>query len=175
MKNSPHLEYLAYTIFISLSVMLSLIFTREAIFDRAVELMFLVILLLTMVFLLLSVRLLQPEYVRQPVFYSYIPLIIFPFYAYFIDTQVLSDVTFLALQATCLIVFAGLTVTYFKTIKNGYLLFISLLFFITAFTVFWISNAERELVHSITHMLAGVGMIGASFKFPALLINNKRE
>ena len=143
-------------------------------FERAVELIFLMALLLTMVFLLLSVRILQPEYARQPVAYSYVPLIILPFYAYFIDTQILSDITFLSIQATCLIVFAGLTVTYYKSLKNGYLLFIALFFFITAFTVFWLSNAERDLIQSLTHLLAGVGMISASFKFPAILTKNKR-
>lgn len=174
MQNSAHLEYLAYSILISLAVMLSLILTGQAIFERAVELLFLLVLLLIMVFLLISVRTLQPEYARQPVAYSYVPLIILPFYAYFIDTQILSDITFLALQATCLTVFAGLTVTYYKSLKNGYLLFIALFFFITAFTVYWLSNAERELFQSLTHLLAGVGMISASFKFPAILINNKR-
>jgi len=174
MKNSAHLEYLAYSILISLSLMLAFILTGQVMFERAVELLYLVVLLLTMVFLLLAVRALQPEYARQPLAYSYVPLIIFPFYAYFIDTQILSEITILAIQVTCLIVFAGLTVTYYKTLNNGYLLFIALLFFITAFTVFWLSNADRELVQSLTHLLAGVGMIGVSFKFPAILLNNQR-
>lgn len=174
MKNNAHLEYLSYSILITLSVMLSLILTGQALFERAVELLFLVVLLLTMVFLLLSVRTLQPEYVRQPVAYSYVPLLILPFYVYFIDTQILSDITFLAIQATCLIVFGGLTIMYFNSLKNGYMLFAALFLFITAFTLFWLANAERELIYSLTHLLAGAGMISASFKFPAILINNKR-
>jgi hypothetical protein len=174
MKNNAHLEYLAYSILITLSVMLSLILTGQVIFERAAELLFLVVLLLTMVFLLLSVRTLQPEYARQPVAYAYVPFIILPFYAYFIDTQILSDITFLAIQSTCLIVFGGLAITYFNSLKNGYLLFAALIFFITAFTVFWLANAERELIYSLTHLLAGAGMITASFKFPAIVVNNQR-
>ncbi|CAN5367917.1 hypothetical protein BH23BAC3_BH23BAC3_12330 [soil metagenome] len=173
-ENTPHLEYLSYSVFLSLSVMLGMMLAESGLLERAVELLFLAVLILTMILLLNTVRILQPDYARQPVVYSYIPLIIFPFYAYFVDTHILSDITFLTLQTTCLIVFAGLSVTYFKSVENGYILFLSLIFFISAFAIYWLSNVETELILSLTHLFSGVGMIAASFKFPAIPNVNKR-
>lgn len=173
-ENTPHLEYLAYAIFLSLSIMLGMILTESALLERAVELLFLAILLFTMILLLITVRILQPEYARYPVVYSYIPIIIFPFYAYFVDSHILSDITFLTLQSTCLIVFAGLSVTYFRSVENGYVLFLSLIFFISAFLIYWLSNVESKLILSMTHFLSGIGMVAASFKFPAIPNVNKR-
>lgn len=173
-ENTPQLEYLAYSVFLSLSVMLGMMLAESALLERAVELLFLAILLLTMILLMNTVRILQPGYARHPVIYSYIPLLIFPFYAYFVDSHILSNITFLILQATCLIIFAGLSVTYFRSVENGYVLFLSLIFFISAFAIYWLSNAESELIHSLTHLLSGAGLIAASFKYPAITNVNKR-
>jgi len=173
-KNAPQVEYLAYSILLLLSVMLGMMLADSALLERAVELIFLAILLLTMILLLHTVRILQPDFARQPVIYSYIPLTVFPFYVFFVDSPILSDITFLSLQATCLIVFAGLSVTYLQSVRNGYVLFLSLIFFISAFAFYWLINIEHEIFLHLTYLFTGVGIISASFKYPAILTLNSR-
>jgi len=142
---------------------------------RAVELVYLTVLILTMVLLLITVRTLQPDYARHPVIYSYVPLIILPFYAYFVDSSILAEITFLAIQVTCLIVYSGIVIIYFKSLDKGYLLFISLLLFIGAFAVYWLIDGNQEWRLPTIHMLSGIGMIIASFKFPAVINKHKRH
>lgn len=175
LEKSPQPEYISYTIFILLVVMMGMILTEAPELIRAIELTHLAVYILTMVLLLITVRMLQPDYARHPVFYSYLPLIVLPFYAYFVDSFILAEITFLTVQATCLIVYAGIVIMYFKSLDKGYLLFISLLFFIGAFAVSWLIHVDQEWRTPTIHMLSGIGMITASFKFPAIINKHKRQ
>lgn len=175
LDKSPQIEYLSYSIFLLLALVMGMILTGAPELIRAVELVYLTVLILTMVLLLVTVRTLQPDYARHPVVYSYVPLIILPFYAFFVDSSILSEITFLAIQVTSLIVYTGIVITYFKSLDKGYLLFISLTLFITAFAVYWLIAENQWWRLPTIHMLTGIGMIIASFKFPAIINNHKRH
>lgn len=151
-----------------------MIIVSSELLDRYIDLTMLSVVLLVLVFLLISVRLIQPQYARHPVIYSYFPLIILPFYAYFIDSEILEFITNVSLQATALIVFSGLVVSYWNTVEKGYLLFIALLAFLSAFGLYWYPNLEHPVILPVVHILAGVGMIITCFKFPSILLEHKR-
>lgn len=174
LRSSPHLEYLSYTILLLLTVKLGMEITDPMVLNRAIELIHVSILILCMILLLVIVRILQPDYARQPLAYSYLPVIIFPFYYYFIDNQILADITALALQGTILIVFGGLIFAYFKRVKKGYLLLLSLLLFLSSFAVYWLVEFENEWITAVVHLTMGVGMMITSFRFPTIINKHKR-
>jgi len=174
MDNLPHLEYLAYTILLLLIVTLGMILTEAAVLDRAVELTYLATQLLMLVFLMVSIRTLQPDYARHSVYNSYLPLLIFPFYAYFLDSDILASITLGTIQGTLLIVFGGLTFTYYSSVKRGYLLLLALILFLAAFAVYWLPGIDQNLSIILVHLMGGTGMVAVSFKFPAVLTQHKR-
>ncbi|WP_340103117.1 hypothetical protein [Rhodohalobacter sp. 8-1] len=139
-----------------------------------IDLAHLSVTLLVLVFLLISVRLIQPRYARHPVIYSYFPLIIIPFYAYFIDSEILEFITNLSIQATALIIFTGLVVMYSRAVKKGYLLYLAILFYIVAFTLYWYPEFDSIIIQPMVHLFIAAGMIITSFKFPSILIEHKR-
>jgi len=141
---------------------------------RIIELSFLSVSLLVLVLLMISIRLLQPQHTRYPVVYSYFPLLLLPFYAYFIDSEILQFITNMTVQATALLVYVGLVITYWNSIDKGYLLFLSLLAFASAFLLKWFPWFDSALILPATHLLAGIGMIISSFKFPSILTKHKR-
>jgi len=108
------------------------------------------------------------------VVYSYFPLLLLPFYAYFIDSEILQFITNMTIQATALLVYVGLVITYWNSIDKGYLLFLSLLAFASAFLLKWFPWFDSALILPATHLLAGIGMIISSFKFPSILTKHKR-
>lgn len=169
-----HPEYLSYTILLLNALMFGMIIVNSELLNRYIDIMLLSIVLLVLVLLLISVRLIQPQYDRHPVIYSYFPLLIIPFYAYFIDSEILEIITNIAIQASALIVFSGLTITYWSSIEKGYLLFIAILSFLAAFGLHWYPEIESQFIMPIVHILVGVGMIISSFKFPPILLEHKR-
>lgn len=174
MINVTHPEYLAYTILLTLSVTLSMILMDENILERAIDLMLLIVGLFSLVFMLVSIRHLQPDYARQPVLYSYVPLLIAPFYAVFIDSDILAAITHATIQGTLLIVFIGMVFMYWRSVDKGYLLLLAALLFLSAFVLYWLVDQNLDFVLPVVHLLTGIGMITASFKFPAILIQHKR-
>lgn len=148
--------------------------TEAMVLNRAIELIYVSILLLCMVLLMVVVHELQPNYARQPLAYSHLPLIIFPFYYFFIDNQILADITALALQGTILIVFGGLIIAYFKRVMKGYLLLIGLLLFLSSFAVYWLVDFESEWITASVHLTTGAGMMITSFRFPSVINKHKR-
>lgn len=169
-----HPEYLSYTILLLNAGMFGMTIANPELLERYIDLALLSILLLVLVFLLISMRLIQPQYARHPVIYSYFPLIIIPFYAYFIDSEILEFIINFSIQATALFVFSGLVISYSRTIEKGYLLYLAILFFISAFGLYWYPVGENPLIQPAVHLLAGAGMIITSFKFPFILLENKR-
>ena len=170
----PHPEYLSYSILLVNAVAFGMIIAGREPLARIIELSFLSVFLLVLVLLMISIRLLQPEHSRYPVVYSYFPLLLLPFYAYFIDSNILRYITNMTVQATALLVYTGLVFTYWNSIDKGYLLFLSLLAFISAFLLKWIPLVDSAFILPVTHLLAGAGMIISSFKFPSILIKHKR-
>lgn len=153
---------------------MGMILTESGELDRAIELSMLLIMLFVLVFLLISIRVLQPDYARQPVIYSYFPLTIIPVYAYFVDSEILEYITLASVQGASLLVYIGLVFSYWRSIEKGYLLFLSVLCFLSAFCIYWYPDFNFEYMIPITHLLTGTGMIIASFKFPLVLVNHKR-
>lgn len=174
MVNLPHPEYLAYTVLLTLSVSLCTILVNDSVLDRVIDLMLLIVVLFSLVFMLISIRQLQPDYTRQPIIYSYVPLLIAPFYAIFIDSEILAALTHAAVQGTLIVVFAGMVFMYWKSLERGYLLLLSMLLFITAFVLYWLIDQNLNYVLPVVHLLTGIGMITASFKFPEILVQHKR-
>jgi len=169
----PHPEYLSYTILLLNAVMFGMMIAGSEHLDRIIELMLLSVFLLVLVLLLISVRQIQPQYSRQPVLYAYFPLLILPFYAYFVDNEMLEFITNATIQATALLVYLGLVISYFSTVRRGYLLFISILTFTAAFGLYWYPVYISVPISAI-HLLVGVGMIISGFKFPSILLEHKR-
>lgn len=169
-----HPEYLSYVILLLNAGMFGMIIANPELLERYIDLALLSIVLLVLVFLLISVRLIQPQYARHPVIYSYFPLIIIPFYAYFIDSKILEFITNISIQATALFVFSGLVISYSRTIEKGYLLYLAIIFFIAAFGLHWYPVDEHPLIQPSVHLLVGAGMIITSFKFPSILLEHKR-
>jgi len=143
-------------------------------FARTIEHMLLSVVLLVLVLLLISIRLFQPQYDRQPAVYSYFPLVILPFYTYFIDSETLKFITHMTLQATALLVYSGLVITYWTSINKGYYLFLSILAFAAAFMLNWFPWFESPVILPATHLFTAAGMIISSFKFPPVLTKHKR-
>lgn len=170
----PHPEYLSYTILLLTAAMFGTMIANSGLLDRIIELMMVAVVLLVLVLLLISVRLIQPQYARHPVLYSYFPLLILPFYAYFIDNEMLEFITNAIIQATALVVYSGLVISYWKPVERGYLLFISILSFLAAFGIYWYPGLQSSYSIPIVHLLVGVGMIISSFKFPSILLEHKR-
>lgn len=169
-----HPEYLSYTILLLNAVMFGMIIVNSEQLARYIDLLLLSIVLLVLVLLLISVRLIQPQYDRHPVIYSYFPLILIPFYAYYVDSEILEFITNISIQATALLVFSALVVTYSRTIEKGYLLFLAILSFLSAFGLYWYPWFESPLIQPGVHLLVGTGMIITSFKFPSILLECKR-
>jgi len=170
----PHPEYLSYSILLLNAVAFGMIIVGQEQLARIIELSFLSVSLLVLVLLMISIRLLQPQHTRYPVVYSYFPLLLLPFYAYFIDSEILQFITNMTVQATALLVYVGLVITYWNSIDKGYLLFLSLLAFASAFLLKWFPWFDSALILPATHLLAGIGMIISSFKFPSILTKHKR-
>ena len=170
----PHPEYLSYFILLLNAVTFGMIIAGETQLTRYIELSLLSVFLLVLVFLLISIRLLQPQYARQPVLYSYFPVLILPFYAYFIDSEILQFITNMSVQATALLVFTGLVVAYWKSIEKGYLLFLSIAAFASAFVLKWFPWFDSSIILPVIHLLACVGMITSTFKFTSILTEHKR-
>lgn len=174
LSDVPHPEYLSYIILLLTAITMGMILTESGELDRAIELSLLLIMLFVLVLLLISIRVLQPDYARQPVIYSYFPLTIIPFYAYFVDSEILEFITLASVQAASILVYTGLVISYWRSIEKGYLLFLSVLFFITAFCIYWYPDYNFEYYVPVTHLLVGLGMIVTSFKFPLILVQYKR-
>lgn len=154
--------------------MQGMIIVNSDLMARTVELLMLSSVLLSLVLLLVTIRLIQPQYSRHPAIYAYFPLTIIPFYAYFVDTAILQFITNISVQATALLVYSGLVITYWKGIEKGYLLFLSILCFGAALYTYWFLDLESSIINSATHLLIGAGMIISSFKFPSIILKHKR-
>ena len=167
-------EYTGYAVLMLLAVTLGMLVIDNPILDRAIDLMLLAVILLVLIFILISIRMLQPGYARHPLFYTFLPILIFPFYSYFISSDILASITHATLQGTSLLVFSGLVFQYWKTIERGYLLLVSVVFYLSAFLLFWFFDIRQDLLSPVIHLLTGAGMILTCFKFPAILIHHKR-
>ncbi|MFO7846893.1 MAG: hypothetical protein R6V27_10050 [Balneolaceae bacterium] len=174
LNSYSHPEYTGYTVLLMLAATLGMLVIDNPILERAIDLMLLGVILLVLIFILISIRMLQPGYARHPLFYTFLPILIFPFYAYFVDSDILSSITQATLQGTSLLVFSGLVFQYWKTIERGYLLFVSIIFYLAAFLLYWFLDIRQELIHPVIHLLTGTGMILTCFKFPEILIQHKR-
>lgn len=175
MKGLVHLELLAYTICLGNAVYFSLILMQIPALSYSIELIHLGILLLILITLLLSIRILQPMYARYPIFYSYIPLILLPFYIFFIDNEILSSIINIALQGTSLLVFGGLIAIYIQSVQQRYLLLSGLVCFTFAILFQWMLNEEIAFGTIFVHLFTGTGMVMTALTFPVLLHNQKRQ
>lgn len=174
LKSVPVSEYFAYCILLLLSGSLGMMVIDNPVLQRAIDLTLLGVILLTLVFILVIIRQLQPDYARHPLFYSFLPVIIFPFYTYFITSDVLASITHATLQATAMLVFSGLIFLYWKTVERGYFLLIAIICFLSAFSLYWFADSYQEIIQPTIHLLTGAGMILVCLKFPAVLIEHKR-
>lgn len=170
----PHPEYLSYSALLLNAVMFGMIIVSSETLARAIELTSVLTILVVLILLLITIRIIQPQYARHPLVYSYFPLLILPFYAYFIDSQILQFVTNLTIQSTALLVYSGLVITYWKSIDKGYLLFISIIAFAGAMILYWIPIFESQFLMPLIHLLLAIGMIISSFKFPSIITEHKR-
>jgi len=170
----PHPEYLSYTILLLNAVTFGLMIASPELLARQIELMLLSVVLLVLILLLVSVRLIQPQYTRYSVVYSYFPILILPFYAYFIDSEMLNFITNMTLQATALFVYTDLIITYWKSVDRGYVLFLSVLAFLSAFVINWFPWLESSVNQPAIHLFSAIGMIISSLKFPSIITEQKR-
>lgn len=174
LANIPHPEYLSYSALLLNAVMFGMIIASSETLARAIELTSVLTILVVLILLLITIRIIQPQYARHPLVYSYFPILILPFYAYFIDSEILQFVMNVSIQSTALLVYSGLVITYWKSIDNGYLLFISIIAFAGAMILYWIPLTEIKFLTPVIHLLLGIGMIVSSFKFPSIITEHKR-
>lgn len=174
LANIPHPEYLSYSALLLNAVMFGMIIASSETLARAIELTSVLTILVVLILLLITIRIIQPQYARHPLVYSYFPILILPFYAYFIDSEILQFVMNVSIQSTALLVYSGLVITYWKSIDNGYLLFISIIAFAGAMILYWIPLTENKFLTPVIHLLLGLGMIVSSFKFPSIITKHKR-
>lgn len=144
------------------------------ILEYTVEVLFLLTMLLALVTLMVSIRLFQPEYLQYPIYYSYVPILILPFYLIYIDNQSLSDLIMMILHISAYTVYTVIIFTHFNGIKNNWLLILSLLFFLTSLVFHWGLNIEYDWVNTFNNLLLSAGIITVSMSFP-LLINKSSE
>lgn len=172
-EDIAHIEYLSYLFFTALSVTAGFEWMEQASVERAADILFIFCMTLLMVILLVSIWFMQPDYARYPVIYSYVPLFIVPFYSYFIDSALLTDIVIVTIQFTSLVVYTGLIYLYVQKVENGILLVLSVAIFFISLILYWI--LDIKYARSITHFVIAIGMILTSFKFPSVIIQNKRS
>lgn len=143
--------------------------TNPGFLDYTIEIVFLATLLLTLITLMVTVRLFQPDHVRYPIIYSYVPILILPFYLFYIDNQSLSDLLEIILHTTGYIVFMVIIIVHHKDVKKNWLLFLSLLFFLFSIIFYWVLNVEYEWIGTFTNLLLAAGIISGSMSFPGLI------
>jgi len=170
----PHPEYLSYSALLLNAALFGMIIASSEALARAIELTSVLTIIVVLILLLITIRIIQPQYARHPLVYSYFPLLILPFYAYFIDSEILQFVMNVSIQLTALLVYSGLVITYWKSIDKGYLLFISIIAFAGAMILYWTSLFESQFLMPVIHLLLGIGMIVSSFKFPSIITEHKR-
>jgi len=142
--------------------------------DFTIEMVFLSTIISTLITLLVSVRVCQPKHLRYPIFYSLVPVILLPFYWFYIENQSLADLTMIILQTAALIVYTLLIVGHQKGLKNGWLLFISLFCFSTALLFNWALNIDYEWMSTLLNLLLSAGIITSSMSFPGLINKSSR-
>lgn len=170
----PHPEYLSYSALLLNAALFGMIIASSEALARAIELTSVLTIIVVLILLLITIRIIQPQYARHPLVYSYFPLLILPFYAYFIDSEILQFVMNVSIQSTALLVYSGLVITYWKSIDKGYLLFISIIAFAGAMILYWTPLFESQFLMPVIHLLLGIGMIVSSFKFPSIITEHKR-
>jgi len=170
----PHPEYLSYSALLLNAALFGMIIASSEALARAIELTSALTIIVVLILLLITIRIIQPQYARHPLVYSYFPLLILPFYAYFIDSEILQFVMNVSIQSTALLVYSGLVITYWKSIDKGYLLFISIIAFAGAMILYWTPLFESQFLMPVIHLLLGIGMIVSSFKFPSIITEHKR-
>lgn len=169
LDNSPLIYLLANLTILSLVIgyIFKLVNTEFLVY--AVEIILLITLLLTLITLMISVRLFQPVHLRYPIFYSYVPILILPFYLFYIDNHSLSDLIMMILQSSAYLVYLVLIIAHQKGLKNNWLLMLSLLFFLSSFVFYWALDFSYEWTNTFIDLFVAAGILTGSMSFPGLI------
>jgi len=173
LETSFHLFILSYALLCSILLSYTFILVDQAFFDYAIELTHLATTVLALITLLLSIRLFQPKHLRYPGAYSYVPVLIIPFYIFFIDGGILSDIILISLQVTAILVFTLILFRYQSTIEYGWILLISTFCFLTAAVLHW-AVEEDQIINITINLLLCIGILTTSMKYPQLINQNER-
>lgn len=169
LDNSPLIYLLANLTILSLVIgyIFKLVNTEFLVYT--VEIILLITLLLTLITLMISVRLFQPDHLRYPTFYSYVPILILPFYLFYIDNHSLSDLIMMILQSSAYLVYLVLIIAHQKGLKNNWLLMLSLLFFLSSFVFYWALDFSYEWTNTFIDLFVAAGILTGSMSFPGLI------
>lgn len=169
LDNSPLIYLLANLTILSLVIgyIFKLVNTEFLVYT--VEIILLITLLLTLITLMISVRLFQPDHLRYPIFYSYVPILILPFYLFYIDNHSLSDLIMMILQSSAYLVYLVLIIAHQKGLKNNWLLMLSLLFFLSSFVFYWALDFSYEWTNTFIDLFVAAGILTGSMSFPGLI------
>ncbi|GEM_PF-741415 len=131
--------------------------------------------LAALVVLLLIIHYTKPQHVRSSVWYSYIPLIIFPALVFLVDSEGLLAILFMILQATALFVALFIIYLYAGNMNRKPALIGGFIFLLAGYGVYWYSGLEEQLLIIITNLCSGAGILLVSYSLPELLKNNVRK
>lgn len=131
--------------------------------------------LAALVMLLLIVHYKKPEHVRSSVWYSYIPLIIFPALVFLVDSVGLLSLLFMILQGTALIVSFFVIFLYTGNLKRSFSLIAGIVVLLSGYCVYWFLDLNVQLLETITNLCIGTGILLVSYSLPELINRNVRD
>lgn len=131
--------------------------------------------LAVLVLLLLIVHYTKPEHVRSSVWYSYIPLIIFPALVFLVDSVGLLSLLFMILQGTALIVSFFVIFLYSGNMNRSFALVGGIVVLLAGYCVFWFVELDDQLLDHIINLCTGSGILLISYSLPELIKKNVRE
>jgi hypothetical protein len=124
-------------------------------------------LILTM--LLMTIRWLRPEIARYPYPFVFVPLLIIAFFPFIEGTESITNIILLMIQAGSILVLALLITLHYKHFQKGWMIILSLLSFIAAFTIFWIIPGFADIQIWMWKPFIAIGMFTFSLTYPNLL------
>ncbi len=168
LDHSPYFYLLINITLLSLVSGLILNLLDTGFLGFTIEILFLITILFALVVLMLSIRLFQPKYLQYPIYYSFVPVLLLPFYLFYIDNHSLSQLIMMILQISAYIVYSVIILIHFNRVKN-WLLILSLIFFLILLVFNWGLNISYDWSSTMNNLLFAAGILSGSMSYPLLL------
>lgn len=167
------LKYLGTGTLLLVFVLESLQFYSTEILPLIHDILALLVQALVLIILLLTIRLLRPEISRYPYGFAYIPIIVVFLYPLIEESQAITTIIYMMIQAGSVFVLAMLIIGHFDVIKRGWVAIITIISFLSAYLIYWILPSAFEIEAWYWKPFMAIGMLTASLTFPYLVRDHK--